>query len=92
EAFVVRAQVRNVSERRMVVSATVHAHTHPMVISCGAAQHRLGEIDVGETRTLDLEFLALAPGVQRVGAVVLVDSLSGYTREVGHLLEVLIKC
>ncbi|KAJ2448567.1 hypothetical protein GGF42_005062, partial [Coemansia sp. RSA 2424] len=66
--FVARAHVRNVSERRMVVSAAVHAHAHPMVISCGPAQHRLGEIDVGETRVLDLEFLALAPGVQRVGA------------------------
>ncbi|KAJ2489368.1 hypothetical protein IWW37_004046 [Coemansia sp. RSA 2050] len=91
EPFVVRAVVRNVSERRMAVSATVHAHAHPMVIACGATQHHLGDIGVGETHKLDLEFLALAPGVQRVGAVVLADSLSGYTREVGHLLEVLIE-
>ncbi|KAJ2705793.1 Trafficking protein particle complex subunit 13 [Coemansia sp. IMI 203386] len=88
EPFVARVRVRNVSEQRMTVVAAVNAHKHPMAVVCGPAQHTLGELDVGESAEFDLQLLALAPGVQRIGAVVLVDSVSGYTREVDHLLDV----
>ncbi|KAJ2474770.1 Trafficking protein particle complex subunit 13 [Coemansia sp. RSA 2320] len=88
--FAARVRVRNVSDRPMVVSAAVRPHAHPAVIACGPAQHSLGEMQPGEAHDLDLQFLPLAPGVQRVGAVVLVDSLSGYTREVDHLLDVFV--
>ncbi|KAI9500986.1 hypothetical protein GGI25_003090 [Coemansia spiralis] len=90
EPFVVRARVRNVSEHKMALLATLQPQKHPMVIPCGSAQHNLGEIGVGETREIDVKFLPLASGVQRIGAMVLADSISGYAREVGYLLDVFI--
>ncbi|KAJ2382433.1 hypothetical protein GGI23_007365, partial [Coemansia sp. RSA 2559] len=90
EPFVVRVRVRNVSEQNMSVSAVLQAQKHPMVISCGVVQRNLGNIDVGETKEMTVEYMSLAPGVQRIGAMVLSDSLSGYTRDVDHLLDILV--
>ncbi|KAJ2138170.1 hypothetical protein J3F82_005984 [Coemansia sp. RSA 637] len=88
--FCVRARVRNVSENTMTVLATVDANKHPLVMPCGPTRHDLGDLAVGEAREICLEFLPLAAGVQRFGAMVFVDSVSGYTRELGHLLEVFV--
>ncbi|KAJ1737707.1 hypothetical protein LPJ72_000232 [Coemansia sp. Benny D160-2] len=90
EPFVVRVRVRNVSERKMQLSSVLQTQKHPMVISCGAVQRSLGSMDVGETKELSIEYVSLAPGVQRIGAMVLSDSLSGYARDVGHLLDVFV--
>ncbi|KAJ1667356.1 hypothetical protein IW140_000929 [Coemansia sp. RSA 1813] len=90
EPFVVRVRVRNVSEQSMAVSAVLQTQKHPMVISCGAAQRSLGTIAVGETKEMSIGYVSLASGVQRIGAMVLSDSLSGYTRDVGHLLDILV--
>ncbi|KAJ2355848.1 hypothetical protein GGF43_002439 [Coemansia sp. RSA 2618] len=90
EPFITRARVRNVSERTMTVSATVNAQKHPLVMPCGPSRHDIGELAVGEAREIELEFLPLAAGVQRFGAMVFVDSASGYTRELDHLLDVFV--
>ncbi|KAJ1904347.1 hypothetical protein LPJ81_002546 [Coemansia sp. IMI 209127] len=90
EPFVVRVRVRNVSEQSMSVSAVLQAQKHPMVISCGVVQRNLGSIDVGETKEMAIEYMPLASGVQRIGAMLLSDSLSGYTRDVDHLLDILV--
>ncbi|KAJ2784488.1 hypothetical protein H4R18_001110 [Coemansia javaensis] len=86
--FVARVRVRNASDRAMAVAATAHAHRHPLVVPCGPAQREIGPLGAGEAREVDLEFLPLVPGVQRFGAMTLADSLSGYTHEVDHLLDV----
>ncbi|KAJ2551801.1 hypothetical protein EV175_003556 [Coemansia sp. RSA 1933] len=90
EPFVVRVRVRNVSEHSMSISAVLQTQKHPMVISCGAAQRSLGNVDIGETREMSIEYVSLASGVQRIGAMLLSDSLSGYTRDVTHLLDILV--
>ncbi|KAJ2372242.1 hypothetical protein IW150_004212 [Coemansia sp. RSA 2607] len=90
QPFAVRVRVRNLSEAAMdvVASSAAAAHAHPAVVACGPAQHVLGRLDVGATAEFDLELLPLAPGVHRVGAVALADAVSGYTREIDHLLDV----
>ncbi|KAJ2843721.1 Trafficking protein particle complex subunit 13, partial [Coemansia brasiliensis] len=52
QPFVARARIRNVSERKMTVSATVHTHKHPLMMPCGPIRHDLGELDVGQVREL----------------------------------------
>ncbi|KAJ2158423.1 hypothetical protein GGF46_003774 [Coemansia sp. RSA 552] len=88
--FEARVRVRNVSEQAMTLTATALAQRHPLVMPCGAARTDLGSLGVGETRELRLEFLPLAPGVQQFGALALHDSVSGYTRELDHLLDVFV--
>ncbi|KAJ1966360.1 hypothetical protein GGI12_000140 [Dipsacomyces acuminosporus] len=90
EPFCVRMRLRNVSEQEMAVSAMVNTRRYPAAIPCGPAQYTLGGLAVGESKELDLTFLPLAPGVQRIGSVRLVDSLSGYTRDVDHLVDVFV--
>ncbi|KAJ2632039.1 Trafficking protein particle complex subunit 13 [Coemansia sp. RSA 1290] len=91
QPFVAQARIRNVSERKMAVSATVHTHKHPLMMPCGPVRHDLGELDVGQVRELELEFLPLAAGVQRFGAMAFCDSISGYTRELDYLLDVFVE-
>ncbi|KAJ2724639.1 hypothetical protein GGI07_001791, partial [Coemansia sp. Benny D115] len=88
QPFVARVRVRNVSEQRMDVVAAVNMQRNPSVVACGPMQVALGAMEVGEVKSMDLELVPLASGVLRVGAVAFVDNISGYTREVDHLLDV----
>ncbi|KAJ2806234.1 Trafficking protein particle complex subunit 13 [Coemansia guatemalensis] len=89
--FAARLRLRNASDQPMAVAATVHPHRHPLVIPCGPARYVLGELLPGEARELDVEFLPLAPGVQRLGAMTISDTTSGYARELDHTLDVLVE-
>ncbi|KAI8326043.1 DUF974-domain-containing protein [Martensiomyces pterosporus] len=88
--FAVRVKVRNVSEQKMALTAVVSTHKYPSVVACGPALLDVGEVEVGEARELELEFLPLAAGVQRIGSLRLVDSVTGYTRDVDHLVDVFV--
>lgn len=87
EPFTARVRIRNVSENKMSITAAAHANQQSTVIVCGPSHHNLGAFGVGETRDLELDFLPLAPGVQRVGPLVLTDTISGYVREASQLAD-----
>ncbi|PIA17594.1 DUF974-domain-containing protein [Coemansia reversa NRRL 1564] len=89
--FTARLRLRNASDQPMAVAAMVHPHRHPLVIPCGPARYVLGKLLPGEAHELVLEFLPLAPGVQRFGAMTLLDSTSGYERELDYTLDILVE-
>ncbi|KAJ2717258.1 hypothetical protein H4R19_000010 [Coemansia spiralis] len=88
EPLVARIRVRNASDREMAVTATAQAHRHPLVVPCGPARRDLGPLAAGEAREVDLQFVPLAQGAQRLGAMTLSDTLSGYSCDVDHVLDV----
>ncbi|KAI8343259.1 hypothetical protein BC941DRAFT_410882 [Chlamydoabsidia padenii] len=88
--FQLALKVRNHSTQPMHLVLSANKTKMGSVLLSGLSTRLLGDLPSNESTETRLEFFPLTPGLQRVGGLKVVDTITGYTKDVDHLCDVFV--
>ncbi|KAI8084573.1 uncharacterized protein BX664DRAFT_266122 [Halteromyces radiatus] len=88
--FQLKIKVRNHSTQHMNLVLSANKTKMGSVLLSGLGSRELGDLAPNQSTETQLEFFPLTPGLQRVGGLKVVDTTTGYTKDVDHLCDVFV--
>ncbi|KAI8062722.1 hypothetical protein BC940DRAFT_308223 [Gongronella butleri] len=91
QPFQLKLRVFNHSAQAMHLVLSADKLKMGPVLLSGRCSQDLDTVAANQSKDTTLEFFPLAPGLQRIGGLKVVDTVSGYTKEVDHLCDVFVQ-
>ncbi|CAG8466115.1 3930_t:CDS:1 [Paraglomus occultum] len=89
--FTISCKVRNRTTSLLKIVVTAVKNKMGAVLLAGASSKYLGELSPNGVVQFDMEFFPLAPGLQRVGGLRVLDVIGGYSKDVEHLTDIFVR-
>ncbi|CAG8459447.1 5103_t:CDS:1 [Paraglomus brasilianum] len=89
--FTISCKVRNRTTSLLKIVVTAVKNKMGAILLAGASSKYLGELSPNGVVQFDMEFFPLAPGLQRVGGLRVLDVIGGYSKDVEHLTDIFVR-
>ncbi|CAO3597552.1 unnamed protein product [Absidia cylindrospora] len=88
--FQLKIRIRNYSSQLMNLVVSANKTKMGSVLLSGLGSRIIGDLAPNASTETQLEFFPLTPGLQRVGGLKVMDTTTGYTKDVDHLCDVFV--
>ncbi|ORZ25575.1 hypothetical protein BCR42DRAFT_294256, partial [Absidia repens] len=88
--FQLKIRIRNYSNQLMNLVVSANKTKMGSVLLSGLGSRIIGDLEPNASAETQLEFFPLTPGLQRVGGLKVIDTTTGYTKDVDHLCDVFV--
>ncbi|ORX64060.1 hypothetical protein K493DRAFT_309636, partial [Basidiobolus meristosporus CBS 931.73] len=90
EPFRIRCRLSNRTSSPMHVNLTTNKAKMGSILITGHSSKYLGDVPANDSVDLSLDFVPLAPGLQRIGGIRVLDTLGGYAQDFDYLWDVFV--